>query len=40
MILWSFDAATTGLPTTLKQTGTWFMYAGTPWAVLMINRRP
>jgi hypothetical protein len=40
MILWSFDAATTGLPTTLKQTGTWIMYAGTPWALLMINGRP
>lgn len=40
MILWPFDPATTGLPTTLKQTGTWIMYAGTPWAHLMINGRP
>lgn len=29
-----FAPATTGLPTTPKQTGTWIMYAGTPWAHL------
>lgn len=40
MILWSFDTATTGLPTSLKNTGTWIMYAGTPWAHQMINQRP
>lgn len=40
MILWPFDSATTGLPTTLKQTGTWIMYSNTPWAHLMINGRP
>jgi len=40
MILWPFEAVDTGLPTTLKQTGTWIMYAGTPWAHLMINGRP
>jgi hypothetical protein len=40
MILWPFDAGTTGLPTTAKQTGSWIMYAGTPWAHLMINQRP
>jgi len=40
MIMWPFDPATTGLPTTPKQTGTWIMYAGTPWAHLMINQRP
>jgi hypothetical protein len=39
MMLWPFDPATTGLPTAPKQTGTW-MYAGTPWAHLMINQRP
>jgi hypothetical protein len=40
MIMWPFDAATTGLPTTARQTGTWIMYSGTPWAHLMINQRP
>ena len=40
MIMWPFDPETTGLPTTLKQTGTWIMYAGTPWAHLMINGAP
>lgn len=40
MIVWPFDPATTKLPTTPKQTGTWIMYAGTPWAHLMINQRP
>jgi hypothetical protein len=40
MIMWVFDPATTGLPATLKQSGTWIMYAGTPWAHLMINGRP
>lgn len=40
MIMWPFDTATTGLPTTPKQTGTWIMYAGTPWAHLMINQVP
>jgi hypothetical protein len=40
MIMWPFDPAATGLPTTLKKTGTWIMYAGTPWAHLMINQRP
>jgi hypothetical protein len=40
MIMWPFDPAITGLPTTPKQTGTWIMYSGTPWAHLMINQRP
>ena len=40
MIMWPFDATTTGLPTTPKDTGTWIMYAGTPWAHLMINQKP
>ena len=39
MIMWPIDAAS-GLPTTAKQTGTWIMWAGTPWAHLMINQRP
>jgi len=40
MIMWPFDPKTTGLPTTAKQTGTWIMFANTPWAHLMINQRP
>lgn len=40
MIMWPFTAKQTGLPTTLKQTGTWIMYAGTPYAHLMINGKP
>jgi hypothetical protein len=40
MIMWPFDSAATKLPTTPKQTGSWIMYAGTPWAHLMINQRP
>ena len=40
MIMWPFDLATTGLPTTPQQTGTWIMHAGTPWAHLMINQKP
>jgi hypothetical protein len=40
MIMWPFDPASTGLPATVQDTGTWIMYAGTPWAHLMINQRP
>jgi hypothetical protein len=40
MIMWPFDAKTSGLPDQLKMTGTWIMYAGTPWAHLMINQKP
>lgn len=40
MMLWPFDAKATGLPTTPKDTGTWIMYAGTPYAHLMINGKP
>jgi len=40
MIMWPFDPKTSGLPTTAKQTGTWIMWANTPWAHLMINQRP
>jgi len=28
-IMWPFDPTSTGLPTTLRQAGTWIMYAGT-----------
>src|SRR5262245_56741948 len=40
MILWPFNPTTTGLPTQPKQTGTWIMWAGTPYAHLMINQHP
>jgi hypothetical protein len=40
MIMWPFDPKSSGLPTTPKQTGTWIMWAGTPWAHLMINQVP
>ena len=40
MIMWPVDPKTTGLSAEAKQTGTWIMWAGTPWAHLMINQRP
>ena len=40
MIMWPFDAKATGLPTNVKMTGTWIMWAGTPYAHLMINQKP
>ena len=40
MIMWPFDAKSTGLSTTPKKTGTWIMWAGTPYAHLMINQTP
>jgi hypothetical protein len=40
MVLWPFDAEESGLPTTPKKTGAWIMWAGTPYAHLMINQVP
>jgi hypothetical protein len=40
MIMWPFDPKTTGLSVEAKQTGTWIMWAGTPYAHLMINQHP
>lgn len=40
MIMWPFDPAKSGLPAKAKQTGTWIMWASTPWAHLMINQQP
>jgi hypothetical protein len=40
MVLWAFDAKTTGLSTTPSKKGTWLMWAGTPYAHLMINQVP
>ena len=40
MILWPYDAKATGFSATPKKTGTWIMWAGTPYAHLMINQIP
>ena len=40
MILWPVDPMTTGISAEPKQTGTWIMWAGTPYSHLMINQRP
>jgi hypothetical protein len=40
MIMWPFDPKTTGLSTTPSKTGTWIMWANTPYAHLMINQNP
>jgi hypothetical protein len=40
MLLWPIDPARSGLSTTPKRTGTFIMWAGTPWAHLMINQVP
>ena len=40
MILWPYDAKQTGFSTTPKKTGTWIMWAGTPYAHLMVNQVP
>jgi hypothetical protein len=40
MIFWPYDAKATGFSTTPKKDGTWIMWAGTPYAHLMINQAP
>lgn len=40
MIMWPYDAKSTGFATTPKKTGTWIMWAGTPYAHLMVNQTP
>lgn len=40
MILWPFEAATYGLPTTLRDKGAWMMFADTPYAYLHICGSP
>jgi hypothetical protein len=40
MILWPFDPQASGLSDQPKKTGTWVMWAGTPYAHLMINQAP
>jgi hypothetical protein len=40
MIMWPFDAKTTGLPTTNRPTGAYIMWAGSPYAHVHIMGRP
>lgn len=40
MVMWAFDPKTTGLSATPQKSGTWIMFAGTPYAHLMINQVP
>jgi hypothetical protein len=40
MIMWPFDAKTTGLPITHRDTGAYIMWAGSPYAHLHIMGRP
>jgi len=40
MIMWPFDAKTTGLPTTHKPTGAYIMWDGSPYAHVHIMGRP
>ncbi len=39
MVMWPV-AASSGLATTPKNSGTWIMWAGTPYAHLMVNQKP
>ena len=38
--VYPFDSAATGLPTRENGTGSYIMFAGTPWAHLMIYQNP
>jgi hypothetical protein len=40
MLMWNFDAAATGLPTKENPSGVYIMFAGTPYAHLMIYQNP
>ncbi len=40
VILWPFDPKATGFSDKPKNTGSWIMWAGTPYAHLMVNQRP
>jgi hypothetical protein len=40
MITWPFDAAASGLPTTVRDKGAWVMFAGTPYAYLHVCGTP
>jgi hypothetical protein len=40
MIIWPFDSASTGIPTRPNAGGTYIMFAGTPYAHLMVYQDP
>lgn len=40
MLMWAFDPATSGLPTKENAAGVYIMFAGTPYAHLMIYQNP
>ena len=40
MLLWNFDQETSGLPTHPTPQGTYIMFAGTPYAHLMVYQNP
>jgi hypothetical protein len=40
VIVWPFDPKTTGFSDKPKNTGSWIMWANTPYAHLMVNQRP
>lgn len=40
MIIWPYDQAASGLPTKENGSGTYIMFAGTPWAHLMVYQNP
>ncbi|MBB5059634.1 hypothetical protein HDF16_004360 [Granulicella aggregans] len=40
MVTWPFDAAATGLPTTVRDKGAWVMFAGTPYSYLHVCGSP
>ena len=40
MVLWPFDARHCGLPTTVRDSGAWIMFSGTPYAYLHICGTP
>ena len=40
LIMWPVDPKTTGLSVEPKQTGTWIMWAGTPYSRLVIKEHP
>jgi len=40
MLIWPFDPATSGLPTRENGTGSYIMFAGTPWAHVMVYQDP
>lgn len=40
MIMWPFDPKMSGLSTRYSTSGTWIMWAGTPYAHLMVMQKP